>query len=145
MKGDEQTYKRNGRRESRPTLPAEGVPVESWTGSEPVVVGLGAGDAPPARRHVVQRDRFLLLRLVPYQHSIGNLVDQPLRRQVIPAAHAEHALDAELSGAAHVVHLVRAEVQQRREQQDIRVDAPEYVGDLVRRRHRPLDTRGTAR
>jgi len=39
-----------------------------------------------------------------------------------------------------VVHLVRTEVQQGREQQYIRRDAPEYVGDLVGRRHCPLDS-----
>ena len=69
-----------------------------WTGSEPVVVGLGAGDAHPLGRNVVQLDRFLLLGVVPYQHSIGNLVNQPLRRQMIPAADAEYALDARAVG-----------------------------------------------
>ena len=86
----------------------------------------------------MQRHRFLLLGLVPHEHAIRQLVNQPLGRQVIPAAHTEHALDPQLPGTPDVVDLVGTEVQERRQHQDIRLDTPEDGGHLVRRREYPF-------
>ena len=86
----------------------------------------------------MKRHRFLLLGLVPHEHSIRQLVDQPLRGQVIPAPHTKHALDPELPGTPDMVDLVGTEVQKRRQHQDVRFDAPEDIGHLVRRRQHPF-------
>jgi hypothetical protein len=70
-----------------------------------VVVRLGAGDDHALRIDAVQVGRLAPLHLVPHEDAIRRLVNQPLGRQVIPAADAEHRGDAERARRPHVLDL----------------------------------------
>jgi hypothetical protein len=71
-----------------------------------MVVRLRAGHHDAIGGHAVQLARFLTLRVIPDDHAIGDLVDQPLGGEVIPAADAQHRLDAGELRRPDVIDLV---------------------------------------
>ena len=73
--------------------------------AEPVVVALRASDGHEVRRHTMQLDRFLLLRLVPNEYAVWHLPQERLARQVVPAADAQHAATARRLRAREMVGL----------------------------------------
>ena len=117
---------------------AEDLAGRRWLLQEPVVVGLRAGDRHAVWRHAVQLGGLLTLALVPDDDAARLLVDQSLGRQVIPAADAEHGADAEPARRSYVLDLLRAEVQERRQQQQIRAPLAQHAFDHAARRHGAL-------
>ena len=56
---------------------------------EPIVEELRAGDDDVSRRRAVQLDGLALLALVPDEDAVGRHLDEPLRRELIPARDGE--------------------------------------------------------
>ena len=71
-------------------------------------------------RALVQRDRFLPLRVVPDEHAIGNLVHQALVAQVVPAEHQQRGGDLLTTGAPDEISLREPDAHERRHHQQIR-------------------------
>jgi hypothetical protein len=118
----------------------EPIPFDRWARGEPVVVRLRAGNHHLIAGHPVQFDRLALLRLVPHQHAVRHFVNESLGRQVIPAADAQNRFDPEQPRRPDVIDLVRSEIQQRRQQHEVGLDASEHISDLRRRRQDAVDS-----
>jgi hypothetical protein len=119
-------------------LGAEVVPVSRVTPVEPVVERGRAGDPDPVGGNAVQLPRLCRLEVVPDQHEIGNVTEQPLVGQVVPAEHREAGADPAALGGAEPVGLRGAKLDQRGDQDDVGVELGK-VGVWARyRRHAPL-------
>jgi hypothetical protein len=103
-----------------------------------VVVRLRAGNDDTLGRHRVKARRFPALRFVPHDDAVGHLVNQPFRRQVIPAADAEHRWNAPHLRRADVVGLLGAEIEERGHHHQIRPLAIEKLEHLGSHRQRPF-------
>ena len=112
--------------------------IRTGSSREPVVVRLSSGYAHLVRRHPVDLPDFLALDLIPNCHPVWHLVNEPLRRKVIPTPDAEQGRDAEQPRRPHVVHLGRAEVQKRCEEQHVRTPLFQKPSNGRIERHHPL-------
>ena len=86
-------------------------------------------------------DRLALLELVPDHDAIGDLVNQPLRGEMVPAADAEDHWNACRFRRAHIFNLLRAEIQQRRQQQQVGLMLAQDSFDRRAGRQRAFDGR----
>ena len=69
----------------------------------------------------MQLARLDTLRFIPHDHAIRLLVNEAFRRQVVPAADAKDCWDAKRARRANNVDLLRSEIQERRDEQEIRL------------------------
>ena len=67
----------------------ERLPGRARVAREPTVEELRAGDDDVSRRRAVQLDGLALLALVPDEDAVGQHLDEPLRRELIPARDGE--------------------------------------------------------
>src|SRR5581483_11100140 len=104
---------------------------------EPVVVRPRAEHADPVARDLLQLDRLAGLDLVPDQHRLGQLVDEALVRQVVPAEHRIGAVQPEPVGGADVVGLDGV-ARQVRDDDDVGREVLEEPDDVRRRVEAPL-------
>ena len=65
--------------------------------------------------------RLARLEVVPDEHQVGHVADEALVRQVVPAEDREPGADAEPLCGAQPVGLARAEVDQRRDEHEVRL------------------------
>ena len=86
---------------------------------EPVVVRPGSEDVDAVSRDPVQLDRLVRLQLVPDEHELGQLVDEALVRQVVPAEDRIAGMDPEPLRRSDVVDLDRV-ARQVRDHQHVR-------------------------
>ena len=104
-----------------------------------MIVGRGSGDRHALGTDAVDRPELLPLRVVPDDDPIGHRVNQALRCQMIPAADAQYAADAEAARATHVLPLPRSEIQQRRDEHQIRPLGAKEAQHFGRNRQRAFD------
>ena len=110
--------KRPRRIEARPR--AELLPARRRPHREEIVEPRRAGDDDVVCRNVVIRHRLPLLVLVPDEHAIGRDPHEAPVGQVVPAERQKRDRDPEAVRALDVVGLIRAEIDERRDQDDVR-------------------------
>ncbi len=106
---------------------------------EPMIVGLRTGDADHTGIDAVQLGGFGALKFIPDDDAMWTFVNAAFGREVIPAADAEDARNTGGLRRAHVLNLLRAEIQERRDQEQIGPMLGENARRGVSWRHRALD------
>ncbi len=102
---------------------------------EPAIEQLRARHGDAAGRDAVVAHRLGLLRLVPHHHEVRLDAQQPLVRQVVPARDAGDDAHAAAACRADDVHLVRGRIDERRDDDDVRLLLPQERDDRVRDGH----------
>ena len=105
----------------QPRTAAEGLTRERRPPIEPPVEALRAGHAHAVGGDAVEPRRFLPLDLVPHDHRIGHHPHERLAREVVPAPDAQGRPHAEPARGAHVIELRRAELDERGDEQHVRL------------------------
>src|SRR5262245_36264615 len=81
----------------------------------------------------MQHRRFLSLRFVPDEHVVRQHANQSFAREIVPARDAQRGPNTQLAGRLDVVDLLRSQLDERRDQKQIRVALAEEVVDAVSR------------
>ena len=79
---------------------------------------------------LVQLHGLAHLRVVPHQHAIGHLVNEPFVAQVVPAEDEHAGRDAERSRALHEVGLREADADHRRQHERVRTLRSQELVDV---------------
>src|SRR5262245_47745432 len=78
----------------------------------------------------MQRDRFVLHRVVPHRDDVERFVDKTLVREIVPAVNAEPGADAERARGAHVLGLWGTWLDQRGDEHEVRGGRADELLDL---------------
>ena len=99
---------------------AEVLPRAEGGTAEPRIEALGAGHGDALLGHAVQLHRLAFLGRIPHGDEVGEDPDHRLAREMVPAHDAEHGSKPERLGSHQVIELVGSEVDEWREEDDVR-------------------------